>query len=136
MQVRDWMTPAPIMVDPMMGAGEAWALLQDRRIRHLLVTDGEALVGIVTDRDLRLNPRRGKGLPVWDLGRALGRLTVGDVMTRSVITIGASRPLEAAAALLLEHRVGALPVLEGGRVVGILTETDLLRALVSSRALR
>jgi acetoin utilization protein AcuB len=137
MQVKDWMTPTPITVPPTMPVFEARTLMQERRVRHLLVTEGGELVGMVTDRDLRLNlPERADGLSVWDINHMLARLTVGEVMARRVLTVGASRSIEAAARLLLQHRIGALPVLEGSRVVGILTETDLLRALVSARAVQ
>jgi CBS domain-containing protein len=133
MQVRDCMTPSPITVPPTMSVGAARDLMDTRHIRHLLVGDGEGLVGIVTDRDLRLHPRRPISRTVWERGQALDQLAVADVMTRAVITVGASRPVETAAEMLLEHRIGALPVLEGGRVVGILTATDLLRVLVRRR---
>jgi acetoin utilization protein AcuB len=110
---------------------QARKLMQDHRIRHLPVMEEAELVGIVTDRDIRLNlPSPATGLSVWEINYILDKLTVGEVMTKTVITIGASRPIEAAAELMLDHRIGALPVLEGGRLVGILTETDLLRALV------
>ncbi|MBI3455949.1 MAG: CBS domain-containing protein [Candidatus Rokubacteria bacterium] len=133
MQVKDWMTPSPITVPPGTPAVEARKLMQDRHIRHLLVTEGTELVGIVTDRDLRLKlPALPGGLSIWEINYLLAKLTVGDVMTRRVITIGANRAIEAAAAVILEHRIGALPVLDEGRVVGILTQTDLLRAFVNA----
>ncbi|MBI2462022.1 MAG: CBS domain-containing protein, partial [Candidatus Rokubacteria bacterium] len=63
----------------------------------------------------------------------LAKLTVGEVMSRQLITVGPDRPVEEAAERMLDHRIGSLPVLEGGRLVGILTETDLLRAFVHAR---
>jgi acetoin utilization protein AcuB len=109
---------------------EARDLMARERIRHLLVTDPDgALAGIVTDRDIRLNlPSRATTLSVWEINHLLTKLTVGQVMTRSVITIGPDRPARDGAQLMLDHKIGALPVLDGGRLVGIITETDIVRA--------
>ncbi|MBI4588942.1 MAG: CBS domain-containing protein [Candidatus Rokubacteria bacterium] len=65
--------------------------------------------------------------------RELTKLTVGEVMTKAVITVDPERPIEDAASLMLEHRIGALPVVNNDRLAGIITETDLLRAFVHSR---
>jgi acetoin utilization protein AcuB len=116
-------------VAPATPVSEAWELMQRKRIRHLLVTEGERLVGIITDRDIRLNlPSPATSLSAWEVSYLLSRLTVDQVMTRSVITIGQDRQVADAVRLMLEHRIGALPVVENEHVVGIITETDLLRA--------
>jgi acetoin utilization protein AcuB len=123
------MTRSPISVSPGTTVVDARALMAQSRIRHLLVTEGDVLVGIVTDRDIRLNlPSPATSLSVWELNYLLARLTVGQVMTKSVIVIDPSRDAREAAAIMLDHKVGALPVLEGPQLVGILTETDLVRA--------
>ena len=104
----------------------------ERRIRHLLVTDPDGmLVGIVTDRDIRLNlPSQATSLSIWEINHLLTKLTVGEVMTRSLITVGPERPAHEAAQLMLDHSIGALPVPPGGRLVGSPTETDVMRAFV------
>ncbi len=129
------MSASPITVPPSLSVPEAQELMQRWLIRHLPVTEGERLVGIVTDWDIRfsLPPSTGP-LTVWEINARLARLTVGEVMTRDVITIAPDRPLEEAAQVMLENRIGALPVVEQGRLLGILTETDLLRAFVRARA--
>lgn len=111
---------------------EARGRMLERRIRHLLVTDTDgSLVGIVTDRDIRLNlPSQATSLSVWEITHLLTKLTVGEVMTRTVITVGPERPAHHAAQLMLDHSIGALPVTQAGRLVGILTETDVMRAFV------
>jgi acetoin utilization protein AcuB len=111
---------------------EARQLMLKEKIRHLLVTeDGGLLVGIVTDRDIRLNlPSQATSLSVWEINHLLTKLTVGEVMTRAVITIGPDREARDAAVLMLEHAIGALPVMDGGRMVGIVTEADILRGFV------
>ncbi len=134
MRVRELMTGALITARPDMPVLDARHLMIEKRIRHLLVTNesGE-LLGIVTDRDIRLNlPSQATSLSVWELNYLLTRLMVGKVMTQSVITVGPDREVRDAALLMLDHRIGALPVVDGGRLIGIVTETDLLRAFVRS----
>ncbi len=85
---------------------------------------------MVTDRDIRLNlPSPATSLTVWEINYLLARLTVADVMTKSVIVIDPERDAREAARIMIDHKIGALPVLDGERLVGIVTETDLLRAL-------
>jgi len=129
MKVRDLMSGAPITVSPDTTVFEARRLMLKERIRHLLVTEDRRLVGIITDRDIRLNlPSQATSLSVWEVNYLLARLTVGQAMTKSVIITGPDRDARAAAQLMLEHKVGALPVLDGEHLIGILTETDILRA--------
>jgi len=111
---------------------EARRLMLKEKIRHLLVTETDGrLIGIVTDRDIRLNlPSQATSLSVWEINHLLTKLTVGEVMTRAVITIGPDREAREAAVLMLDHSIGALPVTDRGRLAGILTETDILRGFV------
>jgi acetoin utilization protein AcuB len=112
---------------------EARALMQKERIRHLLVVGDGRLLGIVTDRDIRLNmPSPATSLSVWEVNHLLARLTVEQVMTRTVIAIDPDRDAREAAWIMVDHKIGALPVLDGERLLGIITETDLLRAYVES----
>jgi acetoin utilization protein AcuB len=125
------MTGAPISVPPDTPVLEARQLMTGHRIRHLLVESSGDLLGIITDRDIRLNmPSQATSLSVWELNYLLTKLTVSEVMTRSVITIGPDRDARDAAEVMLEHKIGALPVVDHGKLVGILTETDLLRAFI------
>src|SRR5499433_1589309 len=129
MKVRDLMSVDPIAVSPDTAVFDARQTMVKERIRHLLVTEGQRLLGIVTDRDIRLNlPSQATSLSVWEVNYLLARLTVGQAMTKSVIITGPDRDARAAAQLMLEHKVGALPVLDGEHLIGILTETDILRA--------
>ena len=129
-RVRDCMTRSAVTIHSDALVRGAVDMMRKRRIRHLPVVDrGERLVDIMTDRDLRhvvfdpcIQDRLG------DLAGALGALTVGEVMTWGVVTVRPETEIRRAARLMREQRIGALPVVEGGRVVGILTETDVLRA--------
>jgi len=133
MRVRELMTSAPITVSPDAPVFEARQMMLKERIRHLIVTDEGRLAGIVTDRDIRLNlPSQATSLSVWEVNYLLAKLTVDKVMSRTVITVGPDREAYEAARLMLEHRIGALPVVDRDRVIGIVTETDILRAYVRS----
>ena len=133
MRVRELMTGAPITVRPDTPVFDARRRMMDERIRHLLVVDGDRLAGIVTDRDIRLNlPSHATSLSVWEVNYLLARLTVDQIMSRGVITVGPDREAREAAQLMLEHTIGALPVVDAGRLIGIVTETDILRAFVQS----
>ncbi|HTK91806.1 MAG TPA: CBS domain-containing protein [Verrucomicrobiae bacterium] len=136
MIVRELMTSAVITVLPSMPMFEARDLMRKERIRHLPVTTLHGrLLGIVTDRDIRLNlPSQATSLSMWEVNHLLAQLTVGDVMTETVISVGPSLPAREAAQLMVDHRIGALPVEDAGRLVGIITETDLLRALTKLEA--
>jgi acetoin utilization protein AcuB len=135
MTIRELMTTDLITVRPDTPIFEARALMLKERIRHLLVTNGDHLAGIVTDRDIRLNlPSPATSLSVWEVNYLLARLTVSQVMTKNVITVTPEGDPREAAAVMLEHKIGALPVLDGQRLVGIVTETDLLRAYAKTKA--
>lgn len=119
MTVEDLMSVALVTARPDDSATKARLAMRYADVRHLPVVDGESgVVGIVSDRDL-LRKGRAKGL------------RVRDVMTRRVRTIPPTRPARDAAGIMLEHHIGALPVVGvDGRLLGLVTETDFLRALV------
>jgi acetoin utilization protein AcuB len=130
MLVRSRMTRDVKTVSPDTSLADALNVSRTHRIRHLPVVVGTRLVGLVTDRDLRLAMP-----PIWaaqqeELHRALHTRTVGEVMATRIITASPDLPVEDAGKLLYENRIGCLPVLEEDRLTGILTETDLLRAFV------
>lgn len=134
MKVREMMTGAPISVVPDTPVFDARQTMLKERIRHLLVVEDGRLVGIVTDRDIRLNlPSQATSLSMWEVNYLLAKLTVGKVMTKGVIITGPDQEAADAARLMLEHKIGALPVLDGDRLVGIITETDVLRAFARSQ---
>lgn len=133
MRIREWMTPTPVTVSPATPITKAQDLMLYRRIRHLPVVDDGQLVGIVTDRDVRtVQPSPATSFAVGEIRFLLEKLLVGEVMTRSVITVGPDEPLADAVRLMLENKIGGLPVVAEGRLVGILTELDLLRALATA----
>ena len=133
MRVKDLIGRPPISVGPDTTVLEARQLMQERRIRHLLVLEDGRLVGIVTDRDIRINlPSPATSLSVWEVNYLIARLTVGQVMTKSVIVVDPERGAREAAYILLSEKIGALPVVEGERVVGLVTESDFVLAFAES----
>ena len=111
---------------------EARQRMVGERIRHLIVVENARVMGIVTDRDIRLNlPSPATSLSVWELNFLLAKLTVGGVMSSSVIVVDPDRPIAEAARIMIDHKIGALPVVEEGCLVGIITESDFLRAIAS-----
>jgi acetoin utilization protein AcuB len=129
MLVKHRMSTDPHTVQPGDSLAHALRLTREHHIRHLPVVLNGELVGIVSDRDIRL--AMPSPLTVADADRAafLEQTPVETVMTREVITTGALDTVEDAATLLCRHRIGSLPVVDAhGRLAGMLTETDVLTA--------
>jgi len=118
--VREVMATHPITVRPHETARHAYQLMRDNRFRHLPVVEDGRLVGILSDRDLR---------PVL-LSPGLARARVRELMSEDLTTVGPDTPIEEAASLLVVKKIGCLPVVAQGQLVGIVTETDLLAVLV------
>jgi acetoin utilization protein AcuB len=134
MLVKDYMTRHPIMISPDVRVTEAQRLMVENHIRHLpVVGDGKRLLGLVTRSRLTISPEQLGSLDVWEITRYLSDLTAGKVMLtgRDLQTIAPEATLEEAADRLITHKIGGLPVVEDGVVVGILTETDLLIELMN-----
>lgn len=144
MRVRDVMSGDPITVDPEAPLGTAMAVMRSKEIRHLpVIDDAGQLVGIIADRDLRnagfapaiaehLSLRAQRRLR--GLSGALEDLRVKDMMTWGVETTHPEATIAHAAGVMLEKRLGSLPVLENGKLVGILTQRDMLRAVMEIAA--
>lgn len=140
--VRDVMTKDPITIDPEAPLETAAAVMQEREVRHLPVVDEAGrLVGLIGDRDLRgalLAPALAEHLSgaaqrrLRGLVGALANLRVRDAMTWDAVTIDPQAPVARAAAVMFEGRIGCLPVVEDRRLVGIVTERDVLKALAAT----
>lgn len=133
MLVRSRMTQNVLTVTPSTALGDALQIVREHAIRHLPVVEDGRLVGLVSDRDLRL-----AAPPAWasDTDYATLRSTfedkkVSDVMTaHAIVSTTEITPIEEASRLMYEHRIGCLPVMRNDELVGILTETDVMRAFV------
>ena len=124
MLIRDIMRSPAVAISADTTLREAYRTMQDQGIRHLPVLDGEKLVGVVTDRDLRLATSALVPSPLSPDSR------VSAVMSAAPLTTDASDPVEDAARTMRERKIGCLPVLEDGRLIGIVTGLDLLDALM------
>jgi len=128
------MTRKLITVSPDDSVEKAVQLFRQRSVRHLLVLQGERLVGILSDRDLihAMEPLRAKQRKLLNVGGLfflLEPVEVQEIMSRDVITIAPDLSIQDAAAFMVSSRFGALPVVANEKLVGIITETDLLRCL-------
>jgi acetoin utilization protein AcuB len=137
MKIADLMSTKLFTVSPDDSVDEAVRLLQQRGVRHLLVLDGRDLVGIISDRDLKraLDSTKKKHKKMLNLGGTyflLEPILVSEIMTRNPVAISANATAQEAAALMLSKKFGALPVVKAGKLVGIVTETDLLRHFVTT----
>lgn len=132
MLVRDRMTLNPVTTTPEVSVTDALRLMSEKKIRRLPVLDDQGhLVGIVSDRDLLLaSPSPATSLAIWEIHELLAKLTVGKMMTREVITVPEDTPLEEAARIMADSRIGGLPVMRGSDLVGIISESDLFKVLL------
>jgi acetoin utilization protein AcuB len=132
MKVGKWMKTELLLVSPSDSVRTAWGLLREHQIRHLPVVENGKLVGIVTDRDIRLvfPSAVTAGQREQDPHDVLERVSVGEIMTRQVVTVASEASMADAARLLLERRIGGLPVVMGDHLVGIITKDDILAAFI------
>jgi acetoin utilization protein AcuB len=132
MLVQDIMQRDVVTVTPDTRLPQVLRLLQPRGFRHVPVVDHQTLVGIVSDRDVKqaMVSLAGAGAAGADLEHAREQLTASEIMGRTVTTIGPMDTVEEAARLMATQKISALPVTEDGRLVGIVTETDVLELFV------
>jgi acetoin utilization protein AcuB len=132
MLVKDIMQRDVVTVTPDTRLSHVLRLLRPRGFRHVPVIDKEVLVGFISDRDVKqaMVSLAGAGESGGELERARERLTASEIMQRAVTTVAPMYTVEEAARLMTTQKISALPVIEGGRLVGIITETDVLQLFV------
>ena len=130
--VRSWMTEKVITITPQTTLPEAQRIMLEYKIRRLPVVKSGKLVGIVTLGDIReAKPSDATTLSIYELNYLMDRLTAKDFMTPNPITVTPDATIAEAARLMVAHKIGGLPVIDHGDLVGIITETDLCRLLIS-----
>ncbi len=128
MLVGERMTHPVITITPDMPIVDALNLMKSERIRRAPVVKDGRLVGIVSDKDLlNASPSPVSSLSVWEMNYLLSKITISEVMTKKVLTITEDTPIEEAARIMADNKVGGLPVMRDDHVVGIITETDLFK---------
>ena len=132
MLVQDQMTPDPVTISPDTTFSDAFMLMKKNKLRRLPVVDRHGkLVGIVVEKDLlRASPSSASSLSIFEITHLLSELLVEQVMSQPVITAPPELPLEEAASLMVDQKVGCLPVVRDDKLVGIITQTDIFKALV------
>jgi acetoin utilization protein AcuB len=138
MLVKDWMTKEPIVVTPKTSVEQAIRIIRENHVRHLpVVKQDDKLVGIVTQTDLlQASPSPATSLSIWEINFLLAKMQVRDAMTEQVIVVEDDCPLEEAALVMAERKIGCLPVVRGKRLVGIITETDLFNIFTEQLGVR
>ena len=132
MDVRDIMTTNVVTIPSSTSVTDAKRIMDAHRFRRLPVVDKGKLVGIVTERRLEsVSPSKATSLTVWELSYLLDKTTVKEIMGRDVITVSPDTGVEESVALAQEHKVGALVVVEDGRVVGIVTTNDIFYKIIN-----
>jgi acetoin utilization protein AcuB len=129
-RVRDYMTAEPETLESSQTLLDAVLLLRRKDVRHIPILDNGVLAGIVTDRDVaRCAPSMLLRLPPQEYNRIFEETIIGKVMSHPAVSTTPEAPLAEAVGVMFRSRLGCLPVLEGTKVVGIITVKDMLRAL-------
>lgn len=131
MLVKNHMSTEVVTLNPDQTLLKAMTLMQQKRIRHLPVVQAGKVVGMVTELDVRrAGASESTSLSVFELHYLMDQIKVSSFMTKKVITVGPQEPIEAAALLIYEHKIGALPVVERDHLVGLITISDILETFV------
>lgn len=132
MLIRERMTHNPITVKDDTSLDDALRIMRENKVRRLPVVDKKGkLVGIVSEKDLLYaSPSPATTLSVWEIHSLIARIKVSELMTRNVITVCEDCPIEEAARIMVDNKIGGLPVMRGETLVGIITETDLFKVFL------
>ncbi len=133
MLVKGWMTSDVLTADEDTSMMKASQIMKENNVRRLPVMRKGKLVGVVTDRDIKeASPSKATTLDVHELYYLLSELKLKDIMSKGLVTIGPEETVEKAAVKMLEHRISGLPVVnDKGKMVGIITQGDIFKVLVS-----
>jgi len=131
MFVGERMSRPVISVSPNEPVNEVLAMFRKEHIRRAPVIKDGKLVGIVSERDLlNASPSPVTSLSIWEMNYLISKVTVKSVMSKKVITVDKDIPIEEAARIMADKKIGGIPVVSAGQVVGMITETDLFKAFL------
>jgi acetoin utilization protein AcuB len=131
MLVKEVMSPNPVVIEPNMPVTRAQRIMKEDQVRHLpVLRKGKELVGLITRDALnRALPSELSTLSIWEINYHLANIQVREVMVKKVLTVTEDVAVEDAARIMIENKIGSLPVMREGQLVGIVTDIDLLEAL-------
>lgn len=128
MLVGERMSKPVITISPDMPIAEALNMMKVEKVRRFPVVKEGKLLGVVSDKDLlNASPSPVSTLSIWEMNYLLNKITVSEVMAKNVLTVTEDTPIEQAARIMADNKIGGLPVMRDGGVVGIITETDLFK---------
>lgn len=130
MFVRDYMSKSPITINKKTPVFEALEIMKKHKIRQLPVVSEGKLAGLVTEKELlTVSPSPATSLSIYEMNYLLAKMTVSEAMVKNPLTVTPNTTIEEAALLMREHKIGSVPVLEGEKLVGLITVTDIFDAL-------
>lgn len=137
MYVRQFMTAQVFTVNPDKTIADTMALMREKKISRMPVVEKGKLVGLVTDGDLReVSPSPATTLSVFELNYLIAKTPIREVALKKVFTCHPDTQIEDAALLMRDHKIGGLPVVEGDKVVGIITSSDIMDAFLDIMGFR
>ena len=138
MLVHERMSRHPITITEDTPIDEAIKLMRDEKVRRLPVLNKKGeLVGIVSEKDLLyVSPSPATSLSIYEIHYLISKITAGEIMTTDVITVSEYTPLEEAARIMADNKIGGLPVMRDEELVGIITESDIFRSFTEILAAR
>ncbi|MEZ4705913.1 MAG: CBS domain-containing protein [Caldilineaceae bacterium] len=133
MLVKEYMTSPAVTISAKMGIQEGLKMMHEGGFRRLPVVDEHGkLAGIVSERDLlHASPSQATSLSIWELNYLLSKVQIKEIMTKNVMVTRPDAALESAAGIMLDNKIGGLPVVdEHNKVIGIITESDIFKAFL------
>jgi acetoin utilization protein AcuB len=137
MFVSDWMTTKVFTISPESSISDAAKLTKEKKIKHVPVVKGKKIKGLLSDRDMKeYVPSRATSLDVYELHSLLAKTKVKSVMKTSIVTTSPDTPIEEAALIMHDANIGCLPVVDGNKLIGIISDRDIFRVLVDITGIR
>ena len=137
MFVSNWMTKKVFTIAPDDSITDAMKLMKEKKIKHLPVVKDDKLKGILSDRDvIEFSPSKATSLDIYEIHYLLSKTKVREVMKTKVITVAPDAPVEGAAMIMFDSNIGCLPVLENGKLAGIISDKDMYQVLVDITGIR
>ena len=139
MLVKEYMTSPAATISSKIGIQAGLKMMKEGKFRRLPVVDDHGkLVGIVSERDLlHASPSQATSLSIWELNYLLSKVQIAEIMTKNVMVARPEASLESAASVMLDNKIGGLPVVDAdNKVIGIITESDIFKAFLGRHKTR